>query len=145
MIAYLNGEFLEEEVSVLQVGDLSIQRGFAIFDYFRTRNYIPLFLDQYLERFLNSATMIRLKPLHTKEELKGVINELIQRNQMAEAGFRMILTGGYSADSFEPASPNFIIIQQQMQLPSKEKFSNGLRIILHEYLRDLPEIKSTNT
>ncbi len=144
MIAYINGEFIEEEASVLQVSDLSIQRGFAIFDYFRIRNYIPLFFDQYLDRFFNSAAMLGLQPLHTKEELKDVINELIQRNNMAEAGFRMILTGGYSADGFEPASPNFIILQHPIQLPSKEKFSNGLNIVLHEYMRDLPQIKSTN-
>ncbi len=144
MIAYINSEFIEEEASVLQVSDLSIQRGFAIFDYFRIRNYIPLFFDQYLDRFFNSAAMLGLQPLHTKEELKDVINELIQRNNMAEAGFRMILTGGYSADGFEPASPNFIILQHPIQLPSKEKFSNGLNIVLHEYMRDLPQIKSTN-
>lgn len=56
----------------------------------------------------------------------------------------MILTGGYSADSFEPALPNFIILQQPLQLPTKEKFHKGISIILHEYMRDLPEIKSTN-
>jgi D-alanine transaminase/branched-chain amino acid aminotransferase len=144
MIAYLNGQFIEEEKSVLQVGDLSIQRGFAIFDYFRTRNFTPLFLDNYLDRFFNSATMIGLQPAIAREELVAVINELIQRNQMANAGIKMILTGGYSADSFEPATPNFIILQQPIQLPSKEKFNNGLSIIFHEYLRDLPKIKSTN-
>jgi len=144
MIAYINREFIEEKDTVLHTGDLSIQRGFAIFDYFRTRNFIPLFIDQYLNRFFNSAAMIGLQPLHTKEELKGVINELIFRNNIAESGFKMILTGGYSADSFEPALPNFIILQQPLQLPTKEKFHKGISIILHEYMRDLPEIKSTN-
>lgn len=144
MIAYISREFIEEKDSVLHTGDLSIQRGFAIFDFFRTRNFIPLFIDQYLNRFFNSAAMIGLQPLHTKEELKGVINELIFRNNIAESGFKMILTGGYSADSFEPASPNFIILQQPLQLPTEEKFHKGISIILHEYMRDLPKIKSTN-
>lgn len=144
MIAYINREFIEEKDTVLHTGDLSIQRGFAIFDFFRTRNFIPLFIDQYLNRFFNSAAMIDLQPLHTKEELKGVINELIFRNNIAESGFKMILTGGYSADSFEPASPNFIILQQPLQLPTEEKFHKGISIILHEYMRDLPKIKSTN-
>jgi D-alanine transaminase/branched-chain amino acid aminotransferase len=88
--------------------------------------------------------MLGLQPLNTKEELEALTYELIQRNQQPEAGVKMILTGGYSADGFEPASPNFIILQQPIQLPSKERFSNGLNIILHEYLRDLPKIKSTN-
>jgi branched-chain amino acid aminotransferase len=144
MITFINDHFIEEEASVLNIRDLSIQRGFAVFDFFRTRNYIPLFLNHYLDRFFNSAAMIGLQPLHTKEELKGIINELIFRNKISETGFKMILTGGYSADSFEPASPNFILQQQPLQLPAKEKFHKGINIILHEYMRDLPEIKSTN-
>jgi D-alanine transaminase/branched-chain amino acid aminotransferase len=45
---------------------------------------------------------------------------------------------------FEPAPSNFIIVQQPVQLPSAEKFEQGLKIILHEYLRDLPYTKSIN-
>ncbi len=144
MIAFVNDKFIEEASAVLQVGDLSIQRGFAIFDYFRTRNFIPLFLDNYLDRFFNSAHLIRLNPLHSREELKEIINELIHRNAIADCGFKMILTGGYSADGFEPAAPNFIIIPQTLQLATREKFEKGLNIILHQYMRDLPAIKSTN-
>ena len=51
MIAFVNSQFLEEEKATLQVSDLSIQRGYAAFDFFRTKNYIPLFLDDYLDRF----------------------------------------------------------------------------------------------
>jgi D-alanine transaminase/branched-chain amino acid aminotransferase len=69
---------------------------------------------------------------------------MIRRNDVAESGLKMILTGGYSPDSFEPAPSNFIIVQQPVQLPSAEKFEQGLKIILHEYLRDLPHTKSIN-
>jgi D-alanine transaminase/branched-chain amino acid aminotransferase len=56
----------------------------------------------------------------------------------------MILTGGYSPDGYGLSFPNFIVIQQPVQMPGLEKFDEGLKIILHEYLRDLPHVKSIN-
>jgi branched-chain amino acid aminotransferase len=56
----------------------------------------------------------------------------------------MTLTGGYSPDSYEPVQPNLIITQQKIQLTTPEKFITGLKIITHQYQRDLPEAKSIN-
>ena len=144
MIAFLNNEFIEEEKATLQVSDLSIQRGYAAFDFFRTKNYIPLFLDDYLDRFFNSISLLHLQAMHTREQLKAIIYELIQKNKLAESGIRMTLTGGYSPDSYELAQPNLIVTQQKIQLTAPEKFMAGLKIITHEYQRDLPEAKSIN-
>ena len=144
MIAFVNNQFLEEEKATLQVSDLSIQRGYAAFDFFRIKNYIPVFLDDYLNRFLNSISLLRLQPQQTREELKSIIHELIQKNKMPESGIRMILTGGYSPDSYEPVQPNLIITQQRIQFPASEKYDSGLKVITHEYRRDLPEAKSIN-
>ncbi|MDB5248953.1 MAG: hypothetical protein JWQ40_3347 [Segetibacter sp.] len=144
MVAFVNNTFIDEEKAVLGIGDLSIQRGYGIFDFFRTSNYIPLFLDDYLDRFYKSAKILRLQPLHNREELRSIISDMIRLNNQPAAGFKMILTGGYSADGFEPATPNFIIGQHPVQLPSPEKFNKGVRILLHDYMRDIPHAKSIN-
>ncbi len=144
MITYINGQFVQEENAMLQVGDLSIQRGFAVFDYFRTRNNVPLFLEDYIARFRRSASALDLQPIPTADALDKIIRELIDLNKVPESGFRMILTGGYSPNSFVPATANFIIIQQPLLLPHLEHFDKGISIMLHEYMRDLPEVKSTN-
>lgn len=144
MIAFINNEFLDEKDAVLQVGDLALQRGYAAFDFLRTRNGIPLFVDDYLDRFFNSASLMHLQPQHSKEQIRKIIYELIERNGMPEAGIRMILTGGYSLDSYEPAQPNLVVLQHSLQLPTSEKFSKGIKVITHEYMRDLPSVKSIN-
>ncbi|WP_018616188.1 aminotransferase class IV [Segetibacter koreensis] len=144
MIAFVNNQFIEESKATLGISDLSIQRGYGVFDFFRTSNFTPLFLDDYLDRFFTSAATLRLQPMHSKKELKKIIGEMIRQNNIADASFRLILTGGYSDDSYQPASPNFIIIQQAVQLPGNEKFIKGIKIILHEYMRDLPTAKSIN-
>jgi branched-chain amino acid aminotransferase len=144
MIAFINNEFLEVEDAKLHVGDLAIQRGYGVFDFLRTRNNVPLFLDDYIERFFKSAIGLRLEPLHSKEKTKEIIHELIRRNNIPQSGIKIMLTGGYSVDMFHSDSTNFIALQQPLNLPSQEKFDKGLKIILHEYMRDLPALKSIN-
>jgi len=72
MIAYVNHTFLREENAVLHVGDLAFQRGYAAFDFFRTSKGVPLFLDDYLHRFFNSAALMHLHPTQTKNQLKEI-------------------------------------------------------------------------
>ncbi|MEP7142528.1 MAG: aminotransferase class IV [Ferruginibacter sp.] len=144
MFAFVNHYFLDEDKATLQVGDLAIQRGYGIFDFFRTRKNIPLFLDDYLDRFFNSAAKMRLQPAQTREELTAIIYELIKKNNLPESGIKVILTGGYSPESYEPVAPNLIILQQKLPLPLPDRFATGIKVITHEYQRDLPEIKSIN-
>lgn len=144
MIAYLNHSFIDEGKAVLQVHDLALQRGYAAFDFLRTKNGVPLFLDDYLNRFFDSAAQMHLRPRQTKKDLKAIIYELIEKNKLSESGIRMILTGGYSPDSYEPVAPNLVLLQQTLQMPTPEKFSAGLKVITHEYQRDLPSVKSIN-
>src|SRR5687768_6261342 len=99
MLAFVNGEFIPEQKAMLGVGDLSIQRGYAIFDFFRSRNFVPLFLQDYLQRFYNSAQGLRLPVPYSQEQTTKIIHELVEKNAVANAGFRLVLTGGYSNDS----------------------------------------------
>lgn len=144
MIAFINNQFTEEEKVSLGITDLSIQRGYGVFDFFRAANYVPFFIDDHLDRFFNSAAMLRLPVPHSKEEIKDIITEMIERNKTPDSSFRLVLTGGYSPDYYELSSPNFIIIQQPVHLAGKEDFDKGIKIFLYEHMRDFPQVKSIN-
>lgn len=144
MIAYVNNQFVDEISATIGIGDLAVQRGYGIFDYFRTRHHFPLFIEDHLDRFFNSAKQLRLEPLQTREELKFIVHEMIRHNNIPDAGIRLTLTGGYSLDNFEPASSNLIVTQQPVWLPAAEKIQKGLQVITHEYMRDVPDAKSIN-
>ncbi|HRO71128.1 MAG TPA: aminotransferase class IV, partial [Chitinophagaceae bacterium] len=144
MIAFFNTAFYEENELSLKVTDLSIQRGFAVFDFFRTKDFIPLFLSDYLERFYNSISLMQLEPPCSEKELTNIIHELISKNNIPESGIKLLLTGGYSADGYTPAKPNLVITQQPVTLTTPEKFAEGIRIITWDYQRELPEVKSIN-
>ncbi len=144
MYVFLNGAFIDETDAALNIADLSIQRGFGLFDFFRTSNHVPLFLDNYLDRFFRSCSVLDLHPSYSREALKQIIFDLIERNKIETSGIKMIVTGGYSSDSFEPGKPNFIITQQPVKIASEEEFEKGVRIMLYDYLRDVPTAKSIN-
>lgn len=144
MPAYLNNQFIENDEARLHVSDLSIQRGYGIFDFFRTVNDIPLFMNDHLDRFYASAETMHLSMRKNKEELSTIIHELIHKSALTEAGIRLMLTGGYSDDSYHPAEPNLLITCNPVKTSSQADFEKGFSIITHEYQRDLPLVKSIN-
>jgi D-alanine transaminase/branched-chain amino acid aminotransferase len=144
MLAYLNGEFLPLERAHLHVSDLSIQRGFGIFDFFRIREFVPLYLDSYLDRFFHSAIAMGLPDPPERAALRSVILELIRRNKVAEAGMKVILTGGYSPDAYQPVKGNLIVSQHALILPSVSQVERGIKVITYPYRRDIPEVKTIN-
>ncbi len=144
MYAYLNEEFLPLDSTYLHVSDLAIQRGYGIFDFFKTQNGHPLFLDGYLGRFFNSAQLMGLEVPLPAEDLKASITRLIQMNGLGDSGVKMILTGGYSENGYNPGPPNLIMIEQPLTLPSEAQQAAGIKIITHEYVRELAEAKTIN-
>ncbi len=144
MAVFINDHFVKNEDALLHISDLSMQRGYAVFDFFRTVNGMPLFMDDHLERFFASAAAMHLAVNKSREELSVVIHELIKRASLAEAGIRIMLTGGYSADSYQPAEPNLIITCSPVKTATQKDFEKGLSVITHEHQRELPHIKSIN-
>lgn len=77
-------------------------------------------------------------------KLGGIIYRLIEKNNLAESGIKMILTGGYSTDGYHPDTPNLILTQHPLTLPGREVVEKGVKIITHEFVRDLPQAKTIN-
>lgn len=144
MTAFLNNQFLPKEEAKLHVSDLSMQRGYALFDFFRTVNGVPLFMQDHLDRFYASAAAMHLSVGKSREEIISIILELIKRSSLAEAGIRLMLTGGYSIDSYTPATANLLITCNPVKCSTLSDFEKGFSAITHEYQRELPHIKSTN-
>jgi len=141
---FLNDEIVPADKATIGITDISILRGFAIFDFFRTVKFKPLLMDGYLQRFINSAKMMELPLNYHQKDLENIIHQLIEKNEMAEAGVRLVLTGGYSENAFLPSDPNFMILIEPVKLPPREWFENGIKLLTHHYQREWSQIKTTN-
>jgi branched-chain amino acid aminotransferase len=144
MFISLNNQIVPVAEAKLHVSDLAVQRGYGIFDYFKVVDGHAYFLDHYLDRFFHSAAVMRLPMPLTREELRNAIYTLIGKNNLAESGIKMILTGGYSPDGYQPTAPNLILSQHPLVLPTQSVIEAGVKIITHEYVRDIPEVKTIN-
>lgn len=141
MYAIINGELLPKEEAKILITDLAVQRGYGIFDFFRTVNSQPLFAEDHLDRFYHSAQSLHLPVQQSREQLKSLIDQLVKQNGMADSGIRITLTGGYSEDGYLPAAPNLLITQSPFTFTAAG-FEKGIALLTHEYQRQLPETKT---
>jgi branched-chain amino acid aminotransferase len=142
--AFVRGEIISQEKAFLHISDLAIQRGYGVFDFFKVSGEHPYFLNDYLDRFYHSATVMRLVVPYERRDLKIVIQQLIRQNDLRESGVKMILTGGYSRDGYQVGESNLIITQQPLVLPANEQIDKGIKVITYEYVRDFALAKTIN-
>ncbi|MBL0739604.1 aminotransferase class IV [Chryseolinea lacunae] len=141
---FVRGEIVPAEKAVLHVSDLAIQRGYGIFDFFKIQDGHPYFLSDYLDRFYASAAVMRLEVPCDRAALTAIIHELIAKNNVPSSGIKMILTGGYSPDGYQPFEPNLVLTQQALTLPTPAQVEQGVKIITHDFVRDIPAVKTIN-
>ncbi|MBF8963851.1 aminotransferase class IV [Pontibacter sp. FD36] len=144
LFAYNLGQIVPLSEATLHISDLSVQRGYGVFDFVKVQQGYPLFLEDYLDRFYQSAELMHLAVPLSREEMKEVIAKLTELNKLPLAGMKMILTGGYSEDGFTPMNPNLLITQLPLTLPSADKVAKGIPIMTHDYVREVPEVKTIN-
>ena len=137
----INHQLYTEEDAKISVSDLSIQRGFGIFDFLKTINHQPIFLEDHFNRFYNSAKEMNLAVGVTRIELKSSIDELMERNNLPNSGLKFILTGGFSEDGYTMSTPNLILTQVPFEI-DKTAFNKGMKLITYPHQRQLPTIKT---
>ena len=151
---YFNGTIAPTDQLAVGVTDLSLLRGYGLFDYFLTYNGRPFQWDWYWERFQNSASRMHLRLPLSKDETYAIVMKLVERSNEAsrknglatpiDVAFRFILTGGYSADSISIEKPNLLILTEMIHPVPAVQYEQGIKVILDDYVRDMAEVKSTD-
>ncbi len=141
---FADGKIVPTETATLHPMDLGLIRGYGIFDFFRTVDHSPLFLEDYLDRFITSAEKTFLPMVYSRAELREIISTLISKNDLQSGGLRMVLSGGISENHFSPANGKLFIFGESLSLPSEEKYQDGIKLLTLEYVRPIADIKTTN-
>lgn len=140
--AFLNRDCVEDEKATLPYRDLSAQRGYGVFDFFRLIGNEPAFLEDHLDRLFFSAREMRLPMPVEREGLKGVIQQLIKKNADPDTGIRIGLTGGCSDDGFTIGKPALIVSQQSFSPPAEDQRQRGIQLLSWPFQRQLPHVKT---
>lgn len=141
---FADGQIIPLEEASIHPMDIGLIRGYSIFDFFRTVNFKPLFLESYLDRFMGSAEKTYIPLKYSRAEISTIIHELIEKNQLEEGGLRMVLSGGVSANHFSPAEGKLFIFAEELLFPDESSYLKGIKLLSLEYVRPVAEIKTTN-
>ncbi len=126
------------------VTDLLVQRGYGIFDFLRVAKDKPLFIEDHLDRFFHSASIMRLSIPQTREQIKEIVQELIHKNKMPYSGMRLLIAGGDAPDGYTIEHPHLIIIQAPLAEPTAQLPETGISLATYNYARQIPEVKTTD-
>eukprot|EP00727_Mastigamoeba_balamuthi_P008405 m51a1_g4187 putative D-amino-acid transaminase (291) ;mRNA; f:381394-382423 len=145
-VCWKDGRAMPEAEATVPVSDLTVLRGYGIFDYFRTYNGLPLTIDRNIQRLFRSAQLVGLSLRHTGHQLRAACLEVLAANRslhadVAEWGLRLVVTGGVSPDNIS-APPTLcgstVILARPSVGPSPSALASGVDVIT------IPEAKHLN-
>lgn len=142
---YIDGEFVQEDQATLSVKDITVLRGYGVFDFLITYNRRPFYLKEHVERLENSAREINLSLSHSNEEICDIVMETIDRNpQHKECNIRIVYTGGISPDGVTPQGNGILMVMvtPKYELPSWW-YTDGAPVATVDMERFIPTSKST--
>ena len=78
-LGYYNGKFDEVENMMIPMNDRACYFGDGVYDATLARNYKIFAIDEHIDRFYNSAGLLRINIPYTKEEMKALLQEMVNK------------------------------------------------------------------
>ncbi len=139
----MNGEFVPYSRAALPLNDLTILRGYGVFDALRTYHGTPFRLRAHLARLVKSAGLIGIRLPWGVEEMERTVLDTLGRNDFEEVTIRIQVTGGPSKDSITPlGQPGLIVLVSPLRSYSPEVYAHGVKTITVRIERPLPTAKT---
>lgn len=145
LIWWINGKYLDSNEVKIPITDLSVIRGYGIFDFLRTYGGKPFLLAEHLRRLEKSADLLNLKSPYTQKQIQEVVLSLLSKNKLPEANIRLMLTGGESNDFITPSGNSIlaILITPVAAYPN-DYFEKGVKVVTIQAKRAVPKAKTIN-
>lgn len=152
MVIYINGEYLPRDRAKVSVFDRGFLLGDGIFETIRAYDGKIFKLGDHLDRLFRSADGIQLSILHTREEFRDILYQILEKNELKDALIRITITRGEGeVGSILPPSvePTVTILPRPFAGYPPAFYEKGVKILTvknqHPLLSGLcPGVKSTS-
>ena len=84
-LGYYNGRFGELDEMTVPMNDRVSWFGDGVYDAGPSRNYKIFALDEHIDRFFNSAGLLKIQMPVTKKELKELLQEMVDKMEIGRA------------------------------------------------------------
>ncbi len=145
-VYYIDGEFVNDDQAMIPAKDITVLRGFGVFDFLITYNKLPFFLKKHVARLENSAQEIGLTLGHSNKEICDIVIQTLEKNSHhTESNIRIVYSGGISPDGVTPQGNGILMVMvtPKYELPNWW-YTDGAKIITVDMERFIPTSKSTN-
>ncbi len=142
---YVNGTWVHPNEATLSINDTAVLRSYSVFESLRTYDRRPFHPDDHLTRLFHSAELIDMDIPFSREDIAGIVHEIIERNAYRHATIRILITGGESEDGVLPSGkPVLAILITPLGERDMQRFARGYKLITTSLQRVSPEAKTTN-
>lgn len=132
-VVYINGLFTPLKNAKVSILDRGFCYGDGLFETMRACKGNVFRSDHHLERLFRSLPLIFIDLPMTRQEVKAVVQETLNRNKFKNAIIRLTVTRGINEPSFQidPEVPPTLVVHARQHHPlPKAIYRNGVQITL---------------
>ena len=134
-----NGELRPIVDAVVPLSNIEYQYGFGVYETIRVANGVIYFVDDHIERLLESARIIALEHPFDAPFVEKAIRDLVSKNEITTCNLKILLIGAPTPDkvslSIQCLNPLF---------PPDSLYRDGAKCITYTYERAFPHAKTLN-
>lgn len=134
-----NGKILPIEQAVISLSNIEYSYGFGVYESLRVNNGTVYFINDHIERLIESAKEIGLTHLFNEDFIKKSIMSLISDYKTETFNLKILLIGGPTK---EKAIINIFCLNPFFS--DKKLYRDGAKFITYQYERAFPHAKTLN-
>jgi branched-subunit amino acid aminotransferase/4-amino-4-deoxychorismate lyase len=128
-----NGKILPIEQAVVPLSNIEYAYGFGVYDNLRVINGLAYFLEDHIDRLINSAKIIGISHSFDAAFIKNSILDLVKKTKSKTYNFKILLVGD-----------SLYIFCLNPLFPDKKLYQEGAKFITYHYERLFPNAKTLN-
>jgi len=149
--AYVNGRYLEKDKASVSIYDHGFLYGDGVYEAIRAYDGIVFKLQEHIDRLCESAKSVKIELSVTKDELTGIVIEVLKKNQLKNGYVRIVLSRGAGKMGVDPRNcpePTLVVMAEPRE-PLFGKEVKGIAAMLSSLRRTPswaldPRIKTLN-
>lgn len=127
------------EKAVVDINNIEYAYGYGVYETVKVRKNILYFVDQHVERLLQSARLIELEHIFTPGKVRTAIEGLVQYADVEAANIKIMLIGGRTKET----ATLYIFLTSPLY-PDRKLYKYGAETKTYSYERWMPNAKTLN-
>lgn len=111
---------------------IQLDKGKIVYEVLKVLEGVPLFLDEHLQRFNRSFSLLNIEFKYSSNDIKEFINKLIETNSIKNGNIKI---------TYETDSENLKVFTIKHFYPTEEMYNEGVKTIFYHGERHNPNAK----